>query len=43
MPSRFLSNARRRRRWPLILAFVLVLGAGAAGAAYLIFFQKESK
>src|SRR3954452_13043951 len=42
MPPRFLSNARRRRRWPLIVAFVLVLGAGAAGAAYLIFFQKES-
>jgi outer membrane protein assembly factor BamB len=41
MPSRFLSNVRRRRRWPLILAFVLVLGAGAAVAAYLIFFQKE--
>ncbi|MEA2448618.1 MAG: hypothetical protein QOG63_550 [Thermoleophilaceae bacterium] len=42
MPSKFISSARRRRRrWPLLLGALLVLGAGAAVAVYLIFFQKE--
>jgi outer membrane protein assembly factor BamB len=41
-PSRFISSVkRRRRRWPLILAALAILGAGAAAAVYLIFFQKE--
>src|SRR3954447_6635731 len=35
------SNARRRRRWPYVLAGLALLGAGAAVAVYLIFFQKE--
>jgi outer membrane protein assembly factor BamB len=43
MPSTFISNARRRRRrWPFVLGGLLLLGAGAAVAVYLIFFQKES-
>ena len=42
MPSTFISNARRRRRrWPFVLAGLLVLGAAAAAGAYLLFFQKE--
>src|SRR3954470_19977620 len=43
-PSKFISSARRRRRprWPLLVAGVLLVGAGAAAAVYLIFFQKES-
>ena len=41
-PSRFISSVkRRRRRWPFVLAAIALLGAGAALAAYLIFFQKE--
>jgi outer membrane protein assembly factor BamB len=41
-PSRFISSVkRRRRRWPFVLAAIALLGAGAAFAAYLIFFQKE--
>jgi outer membrane protein assembly factor BamB len=41
-PSKFISNARRRRRrWPFVLAGLVLLGAGAAVAVYLIFFQKE--
>ncbi|HEX8119496.1 MAG TPA: PQQ-binding-like beta-propeller repeat protein [Pyrinomonadaceae bacterium] len=42
MPSTFLSNVRRRRRWPFVIAALLVLGAAGAGGAYLLFFQKES-
>src|SRR4051794_23110230 len=43
MPSTFISNVRRRRpRWPFVLAALVVLGAAAAGAVYLLFFQKES-
>ena len=43
MPSPFVSNSprRRRRRWPWVLAALAVLGAGAALAVYLIFFQEE--
>jgi outer membrane protein assembly factor BamB len=42
-PSKFISSARRRRRprWPLLIAGLVVLGAAAAGAVYLIWFQKE--
>jgi outer membrane protein assembly factor BamB len=41
-PTRFISSARRHhRRWPYVIGGLLVLGAGAAVAAYLIFFQKE--
>src|SRR4051794_39185461 len=35
------SEAGRRRRWPYVLAGLALLGAGAAVAVYLIFFQKE--
>src|SRR3954454_15299792 len=43
MPSKFISSVRRRRRrWPFVLAALALLGAGAAAAVYLIFFQKES-
>ena len=41
MPSKFISNARRRRRWPWILAALVVLGAGAAIAGYFIFVKKQ--
>jgi outer membrane protein assembly factor BamB len=41
-PSKFISNARRRRRrWPWVLAGLALVGAGAAVAVYLVFFQKE--
>jgi outer membrane protein assembly factor BamB len=41
-PSKFISSVRRhRRRWPYAIGGLLVLGAGAAIAAYLIFFQRE--
>src|SRR5437763_6920815 len=44
MPFEFMPSSRRpnrRRRWPWILAAVLLLGAGAAVAVYLAFFQAE--
>src|SRR3954463_7811657 len=44
MPFEFLPSSRRpgrRRRWPWVLAAVLLLGAGAAFGAYLAFFQPE--
>jgi outer membrane protein assembly factor BamB len=42
MPTKFISSARRRRRrWPFLLAGLLLIGAGAAVAVYLVFFQKE--
>lgn len=42
-PSKFISTARRRRRprWPLLIAGIVLIGAIAAGAVYLIAFQKE--
>src|SRR2546423_4367017 len=42
MPFEFMPSSgrpRRRRRWPWILAAVLLLGAGAAVGAYFAFFQ----
>jgi outer membrane protein assembly factor BamB len=44
MPFEFMPSSRhgrRRRRWPWILAAVLVFGAGAAVGAYFAFFQPE--
>src|SRR3954452_12409733 len=44
MPFEFMPSSRRphrRRRWPWILAAVLLLGAGVAVAVYLAFFQPE--
>jgi outer membrane protein assembly factor BamB len=42
MPDRFVSNAYRRRRWPLILGVLVLLGAGAAVAGYFAFVKKQS-
>ena len=41
-PSRFISSAsrRRRRRWPFVLAALVLIGAGCAAGAYFLFFQK---
>jgi outer membrane protein assembly factor BamB len=42
MPDMFVSNARRRRRrWPFVVGGVVLLAGGAIGA-YLLFFQKQS-
>jgi outer membrane protein assembly factor BamB len=41
VPDMFTSNARKRRRWPWILAGLVVLAAAGAVAAYFAFVKKQ--